>query len=78
MLPVLQEVRKACKLIQARFEITEVRGEILKIRVIKNTQEINLIIQVDDWMATVDTNKDGSLSYEEFKQSLEGKMSIIG
>ena len=50
----LQEARKACKLIQARFEITE----------------------VDEWMEKVDSNKDGSLSYEEFKHSLDGKMAI--
>ena len=52
---VLYEARRACKLIQARFEITE----------------------VDDWMEKVDSNKDGSLSYEEFKHSLDGKMAII-
>jgi Ca2+-binding EF-hand superfamily protein len=50
----LQEARKACKLIRARFEITE----------------------VDDWMDKVDSNKDGSLSYEEFKKSLSRKMAI--
>ena len=49
-----QEARNACKLIQARFEITE----------------------VDDWMSTVDKDKDDSLSYQEFRQSLEGKMEI--
>ena len=27
-------------------------------------------------MSTVDKDKDGSLSYEEFRQSLEGKMEI--
>eukprot|EP00091_Calanus_sinicus_P009770 TRINITY_DN22709_c0_g1_i1.p1 TRINITY_DN22709_c0_g1~~TRINITY_DN22709_c0_g1_i1.p1 ORF type:complete len:185 (+),score=82.29 TRINITY_DN22709_c0_g1_i1:79-555(+) len=35
------------------------------------------ITKVDDWMDKVDTNKDGSLSYEEFKHSLDGKMAII-
>merc|ERR1712062_911653 len=50
----LEEARKACKLIQARFNISE----------------------VDDWMAQVDTNNDGRLSYDEFKKSLDGKITV--
>ena len=42
------------------------------------TVKPNITLQVDDWMASVDTNKDGCLSYKEFKKSLEGKMSIRG
>ena len=34
------------------------------------------ITEVADWMDKVDSNKDGSLSYEEFKHSLDGKMAI--
>ena len=33
-------------------------------------------IQVDDWMAQVDSNQDGKLSYDEFKRSLDGKISV--
>merc|ERR1712156_207648 len=50
----LEEARKACKLIQARFNISE----------------------VDDWMSQVDTNNDGRLSYDEFKKSLDGKITV--
>lgn len=50
----VQEARKACKLIQARFDISE----------------------VDDWMSEVDSNQDGKLSFDEFKKSLDGKVSV--
>merc|ERR1711936_947886 len=50
----LEEARKACKLIQARFNISE----------------------VEDWMAQVDANNDGKLSYDEFKKSLDEKITV--
>ena len=32
--------------------------------------------QVEDWMAKVDANNDGKLSYEEFKKSLDDKITV--
>ena len=33
-------------------------------------------MQVDDWMNQVDSNQDGKLSYDEFKKSLDGKITV--
>ena len=33
-------------------------------------------IQVENWMELADTNKDGVLSYDEFKQSLDGVIDL--
>ena len=34
-------------------------------------------MQVDAWMSQVDGDNSGSLSYEEFKQSLTTQMAIV-
>ena len=69
-----QEARKACKLIQARFNIEEVFQILCDYSSILCHPLFR--IQVDDWMAQVDSNQDGKLSYDEFKRSLDGKISV--
>ena len=43
-----------------------------------NLYNICLIIKnkVEDWMAQVDANNDGKLSYDEFKKSLDEKITV--
>ena len=59
-------------MIQARFNISEVAlfiyifGLIIKI----------IFYKVEDWMAQVDANNDGKLSYDEFKKSLDEKITV--
>ena len=59
-------------MIQARFNISEVALVIYNFGLI-----IKIIFsQVEDWMAKVDANNDGKLSYEEFKKSLDDKITV--
>ena len=71
----LEEARKACKLIQARFNISEVIHD-FHFKTTTTYHQFTFLTQVDDWMNQVDSNQDGKLSYDEFMKSLDGKISI--
>ena len=58
-------------MIQARFNISEVR-----LTFHWNLYRKIIFPQVEDWMAQVDANNDGKLSYEEFKKSLDEKITV--
>ena len=64
---------KAARLIKARFGITEVSFSDT------NSTESGLCKfsnQVESWMVSADINQDGVLSYDEFKQSLDGVVDL--
>ena len=46
------------------------------IGIIRNIFIEIIFSQVEDWMAQVDANNDGKLSYDEFKKSLDEKITV--
>ena len=61
-------------MIQARFNISEVTS--IKYYLIPILIYDIIFSKVDDWMAQVDANNDGKLSYDEFKKSLDEKITV--
>ena len=68
-----REAKRACKLIGEKFGITEVNLGIMSVRKIMQPQHI---LKVESWLADVDVDGDGQLSYAEFKMSLAGNLLI--
>ena len=65
-----REAKRACKLIGEKFGITEVN-------LCRLTYEgQTLVVKVESWLAGVDVDGDGQLSYAEFKMSLAGNLLI--
>ena len=66
-----REAKRACKLIGEKFGITEVNFGIFE-----GERALALIVKVESWLADVDVDGDGQLSYAEFKMSLAGNLLI--
>ena len=67
-----REAKRACKLIGEKFGIMEVKWRSTKVKMIVTMT----CAKVESWLAHVDVDGDGQLSYAEFKMSIAGNLLI--
>ena len=77
---IFQEAKNVRLLIQARFEMTEVKMALWSWSLLYCPlafATLHYLHQVDEWMLELDVDNNGKVSYEEFSKSLEKQINIV-